>query len=146
MQINCRNTPSWSLVVMWGAVWLTRRMFMRVWSVEKWHSYWGFWGLCLVCVCVRVTGSVAEINWVSLSAVTGQPSLTADCMCVALCRLEKKLWTGAFGAGGASWAGGAAAVSPPRGHACCRGKCFSPHRHSHHLQMRTEFVTPLWNF
>lgn len=44
-----------------------------------------------VCVCVRVTGSVAEINWVSLSAVTGQPSLTADCMCVALCRLEKKL-------------------------------------------------------
>ena len=112
--------------------------------VCDWHSAWGYkvgkkhdtvtaafgaYASC-VCVCVCAFDSQCHRDKQGVTAVTLQASLT-DYLCVAPCRPEEELWAGAAGAGGATGAGGAPAVSPPGGHAGCRGRSHPPpHPHS----------------
>lgn len=112
---------------MGGMVWLTLCIFMRVWRERILNTLTGtFGGLCLVDVWVFVV-YVSDIGCHTVChCCHTEPSLIADYVCVAPCRPEEELWAGATGAGGAPRAGSAAAVSPPRRHASCRGKPLPP--------------------
>lgn len=79
-----------------------------------------------MCVCVYVCGGCVRVcdqhHWCHCWAALGKCWLHL----LASCRPEEELWAGAFGAGGAPWAGGSPTVSPPRGHACCWGTFHIP--------------------